>query len=604
MLAKFNDDFFYKSGVDSKYIFFIQLWKELTDKKTHSSYRYRVCNIFSIIDELREEIELILLGTVEGNRHLSSCIREAVLIFKNDSILLKYYPSICCPLLNAINSKITSECDYRGLQHLLEYSEKKLDNEYLNFTIQDIEQAFEKDDKERIEKLTKNIISICIYKGWSENGLRDLIMILCRNKWNKFKTLLISKNTRKYEVRIVDKIKMKSFKGITIDDGKKAIQLQLKEAGINIIVEEGVSKDPNKKQKNKTVFSVSIDAFDMYSAVVAAVEKFHRVFNEMVFFHYIEQIDFSSTTFFVFDLSTRYKKSIKYNDLYGNRLTTYGSWFLYEACKRTPQEVRKRIGNSIDYYNISLNSNALESKFMNCWVALEAICRTGDYGDIFSHISKVIPDALCLRYALGLYRNFIEDCFRCGIKKDDFLKQIEDDGFNNSKMVEHFILKMENEKFVSNLEKQCECNMLLKYRLEEIKKFSSKDKHLLDKIMQHHDNILWQLSRIYRVRNNIAHNAMKSNNVLNVYVEHLYEYFIDFIDIIIMYAVNNKESNVAVIYKIINSEYYMFDRIVNNKIDVDRNLFLKEFYRTGIINYTSNSNNLLNDNVVEDNGNV
>ncbi len=41
------------NGVDSKFILFYQLWKELTDKRTLDSYQFRVMNTLSVLEELK-----------------------------------------------------------------------------------------------------------------------------------------------------------------------------------------------------------------------------------------------------------------------------------------------------------------------------------------------------------------------------------------------------------------------------------------------------------------------------------------------------------------------------------------------------------------------
>lgn len=52
---------------------------------------------------------------------------------------------------------------------------------------------------------------------------------------------------------------------------------------------------------------------------------------------------------------------------------------------------------------------------MNMWVALESLCRSDVYENIISNVLETVPAALCNRYIYRKYRNFSEDCKRCGV---------------------------------------------------------------------------------------------------------------------------------------------------------------------------------------------
>lgn len=65
--------------------------------------------------------------------------------------------------------------------------------------------------------------------------------------------------------------------------------------------------------------------------------------------------------------------------------------------------------------------------------------------------------------------------------------------------------------------------MLLSFRTESIQKLLTDSRSAVEKIKKHYDRISWQIQRLYRIRNEIAHAALREQNLLITYVEHLYE---------------------------------------------------------------------------------
>ena len=75
------------NGVDSKFILFYQLWKELTDKRTLDSYQFRIMNTLSVLKELKKVIEQRLKRYHNSNHNIDECKKEAQAIIKDDLVL-------------------------------------------------------------------------------------------------------------------------------------------------------------------------------------------------------------------------------------------------------------------------------------------------------------------------------------------------------------------------------------------------------------------------------------------------------------------------------------------------------------------------------------
>lgn len=69
------------------FIFFFQVWKELTERKTLDSYQYRVMNSLDVLKELNNVISGTLNGMYTTNHNIDDCKAEAQEIIGTDSVI-------------------------------------------------------------------------------------------------------------------------------------------------------------------------------------------------------------------------------------------------------------------------------------------------------------------------------------------------------------------------------------------------------------------------------------------------------------------------------------------------------------------------------------
>lgn len=180
-------------------------------------------------------------------------------------------------------------------------------------------------------------------------------------------------------------------------------------------------------------------------------------------------------------------------------------------------------------------------------------------GSIIGSILDVIPAALSLRYIYRLYRNFLEDCFRCDISlefRGICILRTDEKECSVCRLLEIF----SNLESYEELETRCSVNGLLRCRCIELHKMLENRTPLIEKIKKHHQNVSWQLSRLYRMRNDIAHSARSDGEYLVKYNEHLMEYLYSFVAEIIYYL-SNPDHHVQTMNDVqitFQNRYYMF----------------------------------------------
>ena len=124
-------------------------------------------------------------------------------------------------------------------------------------------------------------------------------------------------------------------------------------------------------------------------------------------------------------------------------------------------------------------------------------------------------------------------------------------------------------------------NDLLAERCKLMYTLATNKTNMYKKIEDHNFKVRKQLSRLYRIRNDIAHNAMTSAGTLMLYIEHLDNYLTGVVAEIVMCAERKHEVNIEVVFEIIKDNYTTFNMISKDK-NADEAL-LEKLLKTGII---------------------
>lgn len=253
------------------------------------------------------------------------------------------------------------------------------------------------------------------------------------------------------------------------------------------------------------------------------------------------------------------------------------------------KDIYQKLSSAFSYANLSALSTSLEEKYINMWIALEAVSRTDSSENIISNILTFVPNACSLRYIYKEIRNFAEDCGRCNISLEFGEKRIDIHTDNKEQMVSDLIEVMRDTNHLSTLKNRCSINDLLEYRCSEIEKIINNPSKFISHIISHHKTIKWHLDRLYRIRNEIVHSGISQNFEIIRYTEHLYDYIASCISEVVRIANDNNSIDFGEVVAVINNNYDEFEQIANeiNKSNISVLDRFGSLWKNGIIDFLS-----------------
>lgn len=585
MLAKSNDEKL-KRFLKEKYIFFYQVWQEMLDYRTQDMYRYNILNTCVACIELEDVIEKTMSGLFTSKQNVDDAKAETIHIIENDDILEKHNRHLKNLLMGVLGTRIEGKArgdirdDKTGAQYIslnrLKYQLKTpikiLKTHYINYILEELKSNIDMQNKEMIYKCTNILISQCIADGWSSRGLFNLCECFNVNhttddEWNYFKTKLANRNGNTFYIYYHVKIETKSeLSAQNVRDTINNLDIEVK-LGADIIREnQNTNFLHSKIDPTKTYIVKDIIATDLYAAGLNVINYLNNKLSISTFYNIIQPNIVNTSQIIVYDVNKNVAETLKLTDIF----KTYD----YIDCKNSvfedtngifndneKQDIQNKISSAFAYTNLSRISIFQETKYISLWIALESLMRTGQYEDIISHIKKVLPKIMCIRYLYRIVRNFSEDCIRCNLKKNENL-DIDMTTENKKELVKKLINVFRNENKYQYLLNFCNKNSLLTYRCNEIHNLLNDKTLIKNKFNDYVQKIEWHIQRLYRIRNEITHSAFKDNKSLVIYIEHLYTYLAQVISELVFYIQNKGTSSVEETFAILVETYNVYYNIL------------------------------------------
>ncbi len=586
MLKKNNDADLINIGVDKLYIPFVQLWKELLDNRTLDVHQYRLLNSLVALKELKEVLKKTINNTYTNDGNLDCCKEETLNILKKDMILNKYKKPLLNILENQIGKSTKKPSEKLALLYRIQYGIKDIQKNYLNYLITELKNSIDCVDIKNIELYSNPLIAECINRGWSAKALFELHRYFINNEkneaWRKFVNEL--KRIEKTEFDVLISLKSGS-KGV--DD----VRTVLGEMGCNIktykdLVEMFAELDDIRTilKSDTSYIYLQVMSYDIYSAAHIGIKNVSNYLNMASFYNFIDAWDLRTTTILPINKITKYHKPIPAEDLYKTHDYLDSSSKIFESTVRVFSDTNKKyvqdkLKGSFIYTNISRASLFQEEKYINAWVALESLARTDMYDNIISSVKEILPAALCLRYSYRIIRNFAEDCLRCNVNFNFSTVYVNLNQDSKQNLVKEIISVMRNDSLSNELLEKCKVNSLLLYRYSCLKSLVTDLSYARSKIENHYRNVKWQIQRLYRVRNEIAHSALQDDASLVILIEHLYDYLSVFISEIVTCMEDKALGTLEETYCKFMDNYESFLELTSNQADCTINSFME----TGII---------------------
>lgn len=599
MLRGTNDQKLLESGLKANHIFFYQIWKELTESKTFDTYQYKTTNILNGIRELVHNIIFYLDGTIYTTHSLDAVREELFALLKRDLVMEENFPSLKRRLIHTLSKKYDSNHLLKGLKYQLECYYSEFEKGYDTALTKKLAAEVENSSESQYA-LTSQFISRCVDLGWSVAALSKKIDILKNESFcssiEDFLFKIINAKKQSYAILLPFRLKISPKDGVSKDAARDAVIQQLHAFEIEVRNQTQITSfypniDGTQIKSTIDYMIVTTSALDIFSASHYSILKLSRILNVLSFFTTIDSWTVNDITLVAYNTEASYTKCQKASDIYktyeylDSSSKVYMRTAQFIAENRYDHPLSQKLLSSFSYANLSRSSMALEEKYMNMWIAIESLCRIDTYENIIDSVITLIPNAVCLRYAYRLVRNFIEDCNRCEVSFTFATKTINPKAADKEKLVSEIIEVFRNPALCTELAEKCRCNSLLNYRYNEIHQLLSDEQIFINKIKSHHTTITWHLNRLYRIRNEIAHSASLQGITTVRYTEHLYDYLATLVSEIMRFSETKKLNSLGEIFAIINDSYAEFYEVSMLKKPLDKKAALGRLWKTGIMDY-------------------
>jgi hypothetical protein len=189
-------------------------------------------------------------------------------------------------------------------------------------------------------------------------------------------------------------------------------------------------------------------------------------------------------------------------------------------------DAKQKIKSSVRYLRLGNDTTEAEQKFLNYWIGLEFIFSTyiKDQSS-FSRIIQNFPNIHQLIYLKRNLRAFHED-----IKRLELSFPFFDEDYSKYLSIE--------ENFTTIITDCLSTRPIVSMRAYKIKRNLFQSERRPKSIKKHKNDLIWNLSRIYRIRNEIVHDAALKPNISRI-SSHI-RYYLTFMIIgIIEYFINS-----------------------------------------------------------------
>lgn len=606
MLKNRNNDFFHKKGIDSQgVVFFIQQWMELFDDRTIDTYQYSISNVVYSIKEMLGVIDKTLDGRFTTSDNVEVVRAELLRIVGEDYVLQHHFPALKGRLLAHMGVSLEKGKDdksgravlLRTKQELI-YSLSLLEQKYFKQVVADLEKSISNADFATIYQLNKILGSYAISLGWTPKGLLDLLNSTILNgnadlfekKWSRF----IGNLTKDEDYSVYIHVPVNTVNAKVIEEVIDLYgQLGLQVFDYQNIVDQNSDipqRDiPAKREKKYIKFILS--AKDVYNAAAEAIQELNTKITILAFYNKVTGWSLSDIKGFVIAEERRYIKQFNALEIYKTNMNFQTENRIFTriiSMFANEQFVGSSVGSALigvyNYTNIGSMSVFPEERFMNLWIALESVMRTGQYPNVIAHIKEVLPAIMCKRYIYRIVRNFAEDCQRCGVSLKFDKIEVDVGNFKESKeeMARRMISVLRDDVERGELKVRCKDNFLLLYRLDEIAAILKDNVSVIQRLRRYSETVSWHIQRLYRIRNEIAHSALQKDGNLLILTEHLYDYLAVLISEIIYAGSESGIEDINTIYPFLKDNYDAFNSIYTSK----KQMLISEFVlKNGIIDY-------------------
>lgn len=513
---------------------FVEKGLELLYKNTIDTYRLRLHNPKTIIEELVSVCQQSKEGFLTTSYHSETVVKEVANCLKNGDngmvfrdISMEYYLKIIHNdkkenfnrIIQASKLVIKSNSDYKDkllikIEDILINSEPEL---YDNPEIK-------KNLFELIQYLLIEFISIGYTKPYLYNFFRTIFVHATnKNSFEERYSIWKSLSTRSKEnYSVLFNILGDSFQF------KELIKIDSEYEQVNGKFKSKLPRTTSKNviafmeaRKNGNLFSRKVEAYDHFKAIEIAHSKlssdldlYHLCFNKIEF-----KLDSqaavigenhpekASTLPSNFQIDGYFRSSRNVFDELLDKVKMLRK-------NKVSEESIDKIISSIRYLRTGSESPELESKLLNYWIGLEYIFTSlRDGENTITRLKKYFSVCHGLIYIKRNLYDFHKAIDRLGISE-------KITGYNHD--LSYLSTSQSYHEIIEN-----STNELMNFRAAFYLKWNENSGEIKKALQKHEENLQWNLNRLYRMRNEIVHNAAVKNSIY-VNVSHI-KYYLTFI---------------------------------------------------------------------------
>jgi hypothetical protein len=513
--------------------FFVEKMLDLYYEYVIDSYRVRVHNPISLLEECNNLIEDWNFDKIKRFDTLKQVFQELILLLKNDLDDTVDYgftgKSIFIDKLETLSKCDEKNIDTNGLYELKYHIIYllRINKDYINNLILKIENllTFTKTDIAscipHFDKLSTNIgffateltrigySKVRVYQIFSRTFIASQKDRTFDENWSYIKDELLKNRERTFCVAFKFNISSNSEYSTLLSDSvdEAILPNPIESSRIDSYIKEDVSV------RFKTF---QIEALDFYQAIQKARESLssfldilHIAFeNVQISIHQdvlvvdqdkkekarIQKINFLIDGGYI-------EKEYKYDSLNSSVITILENTYI-------ANEVKAKINSAIRYLRMGNESYELEQKYISYWIAIEHIFSINQKDS--STITRMLEHLTKIQVVYYLKRNI--QYIHTDIKKK-LSKTILNREFP---FVQDDLSYFTDDALLGKLSANIKFTPLLSYKINKIKSALHASDKIKEYLKRHESNVKMHISRLYRIRNEIMHEAAIIPNIENI----------------------------------------------------------------------------------------
>lgn len=295
-----------------------------------------------------------------------------------------------------------------------------------------------------------------------------------------------------------------------------------------------------QKRKNQSYVTISVDAYDYYSAAEIARSVLSLDISIYRLYNHEYRYNVNTLNCGVYDNSLFYriatpKSAVSHKKMPSSKQIkenmTISEKAIETAFKKRLSDTPYSLIKAVEFHSHSLDSISKENQLLDFWAIFESVLNINNNHKIdrIQQVCIYLVPILKRKYIFSLFEQL---AFDIKTYSEYEYKAIICDAKKNKDIVQkvcEFILLEENEEKRNEFITNCENYPLLKERIIYYSGTLKSPKSIYDFVEKHAKRVQWQIMRIYRNRNLIIHNG-ESMPYLNLLIENLHSYVDEFIE--------------------------------------------------------------------------